>query len=244
MAIEIISCWYNEEFLAPYFLRHYSYADRITILLDTATTDGALDMLARRASVVPITFDGGIDERHKAGMLSVLYALSPCDYIINVDADEFVFATPEEIESGYDIALVKLYNVYRHTTDGDLTTSLPIREQRRHGYYRWPYRKPIIIKAGLDMCWYIGNHNIKLDGERENNMSIKPESNHRYNPQVFDGAHWANADPCFCVERRLERMERQSEYNIKRRINKHNHNITAELILAECKEHENDQMVL
>ena len=34
MNIEVITAWYNEEILAPYFLKHYSFADRIHILLD------------------------------------------------------------------------------------------------------------------------------------------------------------------------------------------------------------------
>ena len=55
------------------------------------------------------------------------------------------------------------------------------------------------------------------------------------------GAHWANADPCFCVERRIKnRKERQSKYNLTCRMSWQNHSITAEDILKQCKDHEND----
>lgn len=47
MSIEIITMWYNEEALAPFFLKHYSWADKITLLYDEETSDKSLDIIAK-----------------------------------------------------------------------------------------------------------------------------------------------------------------------------------------------------
>ena len=39
MKIVLITMWYNEEFLAPFFLNHYKWVDKIHILLDADTDD-------------------------------------------------------------------------------------------------------------------------------------------------------------------------------------------------------------
>ncbi len=38
--ISVISVWYNEEKLAPFFLEHYRFADAIHIAVDADTCDG------------------------------------------------------------------------------------------------------------------------------------------------------------------------------------------------------------
>ena len=43
--ITVISAWYNEEFLASLFLKHYSFADKIVILLDESTNDHTVEMI-------------------------------------------------------------------------------------------------------------------------------------------------------------------------------------------------------
>jgi len=58
------------------------------------------------------------------------------------------------------------------------------------------------------------------------------------------GTHWANADPCFCVDRRIKgRRDRQSKFNLKYKFTYQHHNISEESVLAECKMHENDPQV-
>jgi hypothetical protein len=58
------------------------------------------------------------------------------------------------------------------------------------------------------------------------------------------GAHWVNADPCFCVERRMKnRRDRQSKFNLENKLTFQDHFITEESVLAECKAHENDPEV-
>lgn len=34
MNIEVITCMYNEEFLAPFFMNHYEWATKIKVFID------------------------------------------------------------------------------------------------------------------------------------------------------------------------------------------------------------------
>ena len=57
MKIDIITMWYNEAFLAPLFLNHYSFANTIHLLYDEDTTDNTLDIVSKYNNVKVIPFD-------------------------------------------------------------------------------------------------------------------------------------------------------------------------------------------
>jgi len=237
MQIEVITCWYNEEFLAPFFLKQYNWVDRITILFDKDSNDKTFEILKQtNASVIPFYFPDKMDDIIKVELITNLYSRSSADWIIIVDADEFVFINRkilESVELNFNLLRVALYNVYRHVSEQDLDNSKTIREQRRHGYLHQMYIKPIIIRPGLEIKWLPGNH--VINGK---SGVIK------VSPIIYQGAHWANADPCFCVERRVKnRRDRQSRTNLANRLTIQHHNITEESVLAECMEHENDPFV-
>lgn len=129
-----------------------------------------------------------------------------------------------------EISNVALSNVYRHISERALNCSLPIKEQRRHGFLDSRYVKPIVAKAGMDIAWTPGNHTLRGPA--------------RYFPVEYEGAHWANADPCFCVGRRIrDRRDRQSKHNLEKKLTYHHHGITAEDVLKECRDHQNDPML-
>jgi hypothetical protein len=174
-----------------------------------------------------------------------------CDRILLVDADEFVFVDKAKLDEIKDpIVSVKLYNVYRHASEGDLDTDKPIQEQRRHGCFEKMYNKPIIANTGLDIVWGPGNHTINRTPRSLSNLPTKTLNyltGQRCAVAIdcgIIGAHWANADPCFCVDRRVKgRRDRQSKYNLEHKLTVHCHNITEESVLAECIMHENEMAV-
>jgi hypothetical protein len=45
MRVETTTCVYNEEFLIPFYLNHYSWVDRINILFDVDTNDKSLKQI-------------------------------------------------------------------------------------------------------------------------------------------------------------------------------------------------------
>ena len=110
--------------------------------------------------------------------------------------------------------------------DKDLSLDKTIREQRFHGVLDPRYNKPILVRSGLKILWKPGNHNfVKHE---------KPEP-------TYIGAHWANADPCFCVQRRCrDRRDRQSKHNLEYHLTTQHHHITEEDVLKHCKEHDHD----
>ncbi len=43
--VEIITSVYNEEFLLPFFLKHYSWVDKINIIYDQDSNDNTLQII-------------------------------------------------------------------------------------------------------------------------------------------------------------------------------------------------------
>lgn len=228
MRFETITFVYNEEFLLPYYLEHYKWCDRLNIIYDTDSTDNTLRILKSNplVNVIPFTFENGMDDIKKVNFINYIYKLISADYILNIDVDEFIFMDKEKDLNDLPVVNARLGNVYRNINDTDLDISLPIKQQRRHGVFDPMYNKPIIVKAGLPIHWLPGNHVIQ--GEIGAHLGIF-------------GAHWANADPCFCVNRRVKnRALRQSKVNIDNRLTVQHHGITEADVLRECKEHLHD----
>lgn len=235
MKVEIITCIYNEEFLLPFFLKHYEWVDKITVLFGEDSTDGSESILRRNAKVniIPLTMPEGIDDTLKAQTISDTYWASDADWIAILDVDEFAFVGKEDlkkVDQDSSIARVSLAPVLRHCSEGDLNLALPIKEQRKHGYLAHDYIKPIFARGGQNIFWSPGQHGIV--------------GTYRVYPIIFEGVHWANADPCFCVDRRvMGRRDRISLANRKARMGYHNYDISEQRVLAECKTHENDPEV-
>jgi len=257
MKIELMTMWYNESFLAPFFLRHYRFVDKIHIFLDADTDDGTLGKINEARAhhggihVHEFRFPDKMDDRIKAGQFNAFYKTIDADYVFLVDSDEFIFYPPGYLDANpYVVHFTKLWNVHRHHTDQDLNPDLPIREQRRHGvsdFEGWDvYTKPNIVKAKQDFHWDLGHHAGYLDGhwvEWNAQHEGFPPGVSRMAP--LEGAHWSMADPAFVFDRRVKgRKDRQSKVNLEHGWAVQHHAITEEAIRASLKRHENDPQVL
>jgi len=244
---------YNEQFLLPFFLKHYDWVDKINVIYDQDSNDNTLNILTSnpKVNVIPFRFPDMMDDFLKVKKIDEAYKnLHDPSRILLVDADEFIFIDRGMLERiKYPVVNVKLFNVYRHISEGDLDVSKPVKEQRRHGVFVKMYNKPIIVKTGLDLIWGVGNHKISsLHFYNKARYIMANFITRRRLAIAYDcgiiGAHWVNADPCFCVERRIKgRRDRQSKFNLERGLTAQHHNISAESVLAECKMHENDPIV-
>jgi hypothetical protein len=245
MRIEIVTMWYNEEFLAPFFLNHYRYVEKIHLLLDVDTTDATARICAGYPNVAiePFRFPDMMDDLIKSAMITNVYRSLNCDWVFLVDCDEFIFPLPLgsdpkqflEQETQSDLMFAQIWQVYRHRTDADLDPHLPTILQRRHGDpnvttgTNAEYCKPIVVRPGLEIRWAPGCH-----------KAVSTQST-RISARHFFGTHWAMADPAFAVQRRVVgRKQRQSQMNLKGGLSKQNHHITAEQIMAECDRHRDD----
>ena len=239
MRIETITMAYNEEFLLPFYLRHYAWTDRMNILFDTDTRDGSYDIIQEfqhcngreKVNLIPFTFPDGLDDLIKVQHFNDVYKSLDCDMVILSDCDEFLFADREKIEGlpDYPAFLAISGYVYRHPSEGDLDPMMPVKEQRRHGLINYGGVKVMVAQAGKGVEWNPGNHN----------CNIKPMENCGL---IF--AHWSMADPCFCIERKIKgRRDRMSRVNIRERMGYHLQNITEQDVLNECRQYENSERI-
>ena len=256
MKIELMTRWYNEEVLAPFFLKHYQFVDKIHLFLDTDTDDKTLEKidLAKREhdniQVYDFKFPDKVNDIIARDHFNDFYKTLNCDYVFLVDADEFIFYPEGYLEKDpHIIHFTKLWNVYRHITDKDLDINISVQEQRRHGVSDlegWDiYTKVNIAKVGLDFWWEAGMHSAYLNG----NLIDWTRIPHGWLPPGVSwtplmGAHWPNADPCFSIQRRLNRCLRQSEYNLTHGLSTQHHGVTEDKIVSLLKSHENDPRVI
>jgi len=223
MKVEVIASYFREEFLAPLFLLHYDWADSIKLI--TRRRDDHL-----------------FDDDDKTAWVNEAVRESMADWVVLVDMDEFVFATPYglnprvvlEQEQG-SLIYSRMVRFWRHKNDRDIDRTRHPVPQRLHGIADirddGGHIKPCVFRPNPTIRIGTGNHSIESDTP----LLIGRE---------WSGAHWANADPCFWVERETrDRGPRLTQRNKDRGYGTHTLR-TKEQILAECKAHENDPQIL
>jgi hypothetical protein len=173
-----------------------------------------------------------MDDWIKVYRINETYKTLSCDWVLNVDADEYAFVSNEQIaQNTTDVLKVKFIDVYRHVTESDLDVNRPIKEQRRHGKFhseRPDFNKPIIARTGLELKWEPGNHYCNLE-------SIDVG---------IIGAHWRSADISFCLTRKLKhRRDRQSKNNKAVGMCTQYWDITEASVKADCLAHSHDPQV-
>ena len=242
--ITIISAWYNEEFLAPLFLNHYSFADRIIIMLDESTNDGTIDEIKKfvaRDSFISfrkLKMPSGMDDILKQKQVNEQYSQIKEGWVIEVDADEFI-KVPEmgmreylkEVEA--DVVRLEFWQMYQHKTECALNNCTPVFEQRKHGkkngFERW--NKPCVVRAGKDIAWTVGHHEIIANKNQFHN-------------EMIPAAHLYMCDVGLAVDRRIKgRRNRMSKENYINTLSAHNFNITVQKIINECEANQDCQQV-
>ena len=134
MSVEVITTYFKEEFLAPLFLLHYSWADHIHIITQPFP-------------------DGKFNDHFKRDIINAAIARSHADWVIVVDFDEFVFPYPYgtdphkvlDEEKG-DRIRVPMWRVWRHHTDKDIDRMQTPVPQRLHGVANPEHTKPCVFR--------------------------------------------------------------------------------------------------
>lgn len=235
--------WYNEAFLAPFFLNHYSYADKIHLLLDADTNDDTRAICGRYGNVEieDFAFPDMMDDILKVTKINEVAMRQNADWVFSVDADEFIFPANGEstpialVRQTANLLYAQMWQVYRHITDADLDPERPAIYQRRHGNpnvtegINTDYVKPIIVRPEIGIEWIIGCHGY------EDNGRIKVSN------EKFLGVHWQMADVNMAIDRRIKgRRQRQSKRNLEMGMTVQHHFIVEEEIRAECERHLHD----
>ena len=94
MKITVLSKWYQEEDLAPFFFKHYDFADEIIIYLDKGTNPETLAEIAKcpKAKIVWGDSQGKLNDFDCVNALNEIASFSTSDWLIYADTDEFIFA--------------------------------------------------------------------------------------------------------------------------------------------------------
>jgi hypothetical protein len=247
MKIGVITCFFNEEFLVPFFLRHYACAVGIHAIV-TPGTDRTLELLSAdsRVQLHTLSMPHGFDDCRKTDKINSLVAALALEYdwLVVVDSDEFVWpggrpegVLSEELASFSDndtVVTARMWQVFRHASDADLNPELPPALQRRHGIpdREGPgvrgYCKPCVIRTNRRIQFGAGQHNL-LPGFHGN-----------FSEKTLDGAHWRMADPSFVRKRCLVRRDSLSRANRENELGTYVLSWTEQGLLAECAVHVND----
>ena len=258
--------WYNEEYLAPYFLKHYSWADKIHIILDRDTCDNT-EAIARQFPNVEIDyiqFPGMLDDIVKIKKFNHKYTtLTEADYVILVDSDEFIYCNDINVpvkshleRTGKDIYFVNLWQIYENQFDLPMSLDVPVPYLRRHGdpdmedAFNITYIKPAIVRGSRNICWDVGNHEVIYDGNSFKWATRNIETMKSMNVSIGDdemrqGSHWRLVNLKETIKRRIHnRKNRMSATNLHYKLGSQYHDITEEEIIAEYNKNKNRPIVV
>ena len=243
--ITVITAWYNEEFLAPLFLNHYSFADRIIIMLDESTNDGTIDEIKKfmaRDSFISfrkLKMPDGMDDQLKIKQMNAAYKGVESGWVIFADADEFIYMPLTEAyfeNEKTNVICVDYYQMYQHKSEFLLNSVDPVFEQRRHGKKEFiagttaTWMKPCIGRAGIGLVWGPGHHTVNYK-----NIHLV---------EYLRGAHWHMADANLAITRRINgRKKRMSQENIRLQSSVHNFTITEQEIIDFCESRMDSELV-
>jgi len=240
MKITVLSMWHNEAFLAPFFLGHYAYADKIHLIIGDDTTDETLDVCTKYPNVEIEKFnfpDGLLNDMLKIEKFNTVLPTLDADWVFALDADELIFAPDNgdirdflaRQRQGVSVIYVKMWQAYKNNTEDVLNPSIPALWQRRHGNPEFHHIKPVVVRPGCGIKWYAGHHGFEW------NARIVPSA------ESLLGTHWGMADADNTIRRYIHgRRNRMSKANIERRHGYHTFDLTEEKIRAECEKHLND----
>jgi len=148
MRIKVIAISWNEEMIAPYFLRHYSsFADSITIY-DNNSTDNTCEIL-KDCEIIKFDTNNTFNDDEHRDIKNNAWKMyrGQYDWIILCDMDEFIYAKDirKELKETLNKATIIRPNGYNMVADKFPTTNGMIYDEIKSGALDTNYSKSIII---------------------------------------------------------------------------------------------------
>ena len=209
MNIHLITTCYNEEKMLPYFLKHYSFCDLITVY-DNESTDKSLKIINSYPNTEVISFSTGdkFDELTIVKIKNDTYKLDRSyDWVIICDIDEFLYhpnllqKLDEYKDWGVTVPLTEGFNMF---TDKFSKNKYPIHKILKRGKYAENYCKSVIFSPKVDINYDIGCHTCNPQGE----VYTKDE-------RELKVLHWRYPSYKYFIKKRKLFADRLSENNIK-----------------------------
>lgn len=173
MKIATITAVYNEEDLLPQYIDHYRREGVDTVfLLDSGSTDKTLE-IAQASPLVEVSgfsvpgvgFDG---PKHHAIMQKMTECIGRFDYVLLVDADEFVVAENRDpirevlvgIPGGTDLCTTTGFSMSQGKDELEYDPSVPLTDQRKWGVFDRLMSKPIVVNPAAYPVYCMGCHSV------------------------------------------------------------------------------------
>ena len=163
MRIVVIALCQNEQYLLPFFLRHYEkFADEIHIF-DNNSTDKSVEIIKSNPKCVLHTyFTNGIDDEVHKEIKNEFYKTLKSDWFIVVDIDEFIYhqclreLLGKYLLEGITIPQVKGYGMVSNKLPVDNGTQ--IYDQIKEGMPYVNYNKNAVFQQCVDINYENGCH--------------------------------------------------------------------------------------
>ena len=263
MKLKIITDWYNEEDMAPYFLNHYSYVDTICIQIDSATNDKTVEVCSKypNVEIKYINYPDGFDDIVRAKRISdESNSSKEYDWIFAVDADELIFASDHEDLKTFlsrqtgNVVWVDEVTVYKHVTEEQLDPTKPTLFQRRHGCRLGP--KSNVIKPNFNVVFGAGQHSVsnkptdsQMKASKYSSRSIFYRPTHNFKNDIvycqerLRCSHWNMVDTDWAIKRLMNRNKMSKNRQIQG-VGTHYLSMSAKSLTDECDQHKNDPQIL
>lgn len=194
--------------MLAYFLRHYApLADRV-VLFDDHSDDGGPDLAAAYANVEVRPYPGaGLDDIEFVRFAAATYPEARAkhvDWVVWVDADEFVYAKDlrgtltQLAAAGVTLPLTQGFAMF---SDCYPTTREQIYDEVRQGV---PYErdsKPVVFNPAIDIAWGAGKHDLTQGGGERGSLTL------------LKLLHFRNLGPDYFAARNAKNYARMSERN-------------------------------
>ena len=149
MKIHVYSVCYNEEFMLPYFMKHYlKFADKITVY-DKMSTDKSVELMKENGiEVIPFQSNNEYCESILLNIRNTCWKNDTSDFVIVCDIDEFIYH-PNIIDkfikysnNGFTIIKPKGFQMMSESLP---TTNDQIYDELKNGFFDERYSKPCIF---------------------------------------------------------------------------------------------------
>jgi len=160
---------WNEEFILPYFLRHYTqFAD--VFIIDHHCTDKTLEIArqADRTQVIPYPYHRPFTEQDHSLAFEDSYRKysRKADVVMCVDADEFVY-DKKIAEKLRGLKGIIKPTAYMMISEKPPTTEGQIYDEIKTGVRMRSFDKPVIFNPKLDVWFGDGRHAVKCKVQPE-----------------------------------------------------------------------------
>jgi len=191
---------HNEAPLLPYFLRHYAPLSERVILYDDHSSDGGPSLAQAYANVTVRPYPGGgLDDLAFVEFAGQAYreARGQADWIIWVDADEFVYHPAlRSVLAGYTFQGFTLARTlgYAMWAERFPSGAGQIYDEIKSGVVDPHYAKPVILNPAVDIAWHAGKHGLLSGAEtvRESPAEIKLLHYRHLGQAYYDGRNARN----------------------------------------------------